>query len=291
MLPIADAARAAFPAVDLDEAQAADVRVGRALDLEPGRPHGGLRTRRGVPGALRAARRRGQGRRRLRAERRADRVLPVQIWRSLDEVPADLGPTAVVIGNFDGVHLGHRHVLARAREIADERSLPVVAVTFDPHPMAVLRPEHAPTTLTSLDVRAELLGRRRRRRRAGAALRPRRGELDAGGVRRAGAGRGPARRGRRGRRQLPLRPPGRRRRRDPARDWRAASASRPRGSRSTAARRCGRRPTSGSAWPPATSPAPPRRWAARTPCAGSSCGATSAAASSASRPPTCPPTR
>ena len=57
----------------------------------------------------------------------------MQIWRSLDEVPADLGPTAVVIGNFDGVHLGHRHVLARAREIADERSLPVVAVTFDPH--------------------------------------------------------------------------------------------------------------------------------------------------------------
>jgi riboflavin kinase/FMN adenylyltransferase len=82
----------------------------------------------------------------------------VQIWRSLDEVPADLGPTAVVIGNFDGVHLGHRHVLTRAREIADERSLPVVAVTFDPHPMAVLRPEHAPTTLTSLEVRAELLG-------------------------------------------------------------------------------------------------------------------------------------
>jgi riboflavin kinase/FMN adenylyltransferase len=82
----------------------------------------------------------------------------VQIWRSLDEVPADLGPTAVVIGNFDGVHLGHRHVVSRAREIADERGLTVVAVTFDPHPMAVLRPEHAPTTLTSLEERAELLG-------------------------------------------------------------------------------------------------------------------------------------
>ncbi len=89
---------------------------------------------------------------------RIDRVLPVQIWRSLDDVPADLGPTAVVIGNFDGVHLGHRHVVARAREIADQRDLTVVAVTFDPHPMAVLRPEHAPTTLTSLEVRAQLLG-------------------------------------------------------------------------------------------------------------------------------------
>lgn len=82
----------------------------------------------------------------------------MQIWRSLDQVPGDLGPTAVVIGNFDGVHLGHRHVLTRAQEIARSRDLTVVAVTFDPHPMAVLRPEHAPTTLTSLEVRADLLG-------------------------------------------------------------------------------------------------------------------------------------
>jgi riboflavin kinase / FMN adenylyltransferase len=81
----------------------------------------------------------------------------VQIWRSLHDVPADLGPTAVVVGNFDGVHLGHRQVLARARALADESGLTLVAVTFDPHPMAVLRPEHAPSTLTSIEVRAELL--------------------------------------------------------------------------------------------------------------------------------------
>jgi riboflavin kinase / FMN adenylyltransferase len=82
----------------------------------------------------------------------------VEIWRSLDEVPPGLGPTVVVIGNFDGVHRGHQHVLARAREIADDRGLPVVALTFDPHPMAVLRPEHAPTQLTTIERRAELLG-------------------------------------------------------------------------------------------------------------------------------------
>jgi len=82
----------------------------------------------------------------------------VQIWRSLDEVPPDLGRTAVVIGNFDGVHLGHRQVLGRARAVADGRGLTPVAVTFDPHPMAVLRPEHAPTTLTGLEQRAHLLG-------------------------------------------------------------------------------------------------------------------------------------
>jgi riboflavin kinase/FMN adenylyltransferase len=81
----------------------------------------------------------------------------VQIWRSLDEVPADLGDTAVVIGNFDGVHLGHRYVVARGRAIADERRLRLVAVTFDPHPMAVLRPEHAPQQLTDLDRRSALL--------------------------------------------------------------------------------------------------------------------------------------
>jgi riboflavin kinase/FMN adenylyltransferase len=79
------------------------------------------------------------------------------VWHSLDEIPADLGRTAVVIGNFDGVHLGHQHVIRTAREIADAADLRVVAVTFDPHPMAVLRPDHAPVTLTDLESRCRLL--------------------------------------------------------------------------------------------------------------------------------------
>lgn len=81
----------------------------------------------------------------------------MQLWRSLDDVPAGLGRTAVVIGNFDGVHLGHRRVLQRARSVADADGLTLVAVTFEPHPMAVLRPEHAPTALTTVEVRAALL--------------------------------------------------------------------------------------------------------------------------------------
>ncbi|HET6626121.1 MAG TPA: bifunctional riboflavin kinase/FAD synthetase [Nocardioidaceae bacterium] len=82
----------------------------------------------------------------------------MRIWRSLDDVPGDLGRTVVTIGNFDGVHLGHQHVIRRAREVAAEIGVEkVVAVTFDPHPMAVLRPEHAPPTLTTLEGRAELL--------------------------------------------------------------------------------------------------------------------------------------
>jgi riboflavin kinase / FMN adenylyltransferase len=81
----------------------------------------------------------------------------VQIWRSLDDVPGNLGRTVVTVGNFDGVHLGHQHVIRVARETADAEGLSVVAVTFDPHPMAVLRPQHAPTVLTDLDERARLL--------------------------------------------------------------------------------------------------------------------------------------
>jgi riboflavin kinase/FMN adenylyltransferase len=81
----------------------------------------------------------------------------VRLWHSLDEIPSDLGRTAVVIGNFDGVHLGHQHVVRTAREIADASGLRVVAVTFDPHPMAVLRPDHAPVTLTDVDTRSRLL--------------------------------------------------------------------------------------------------------------------------------------
>lgn len=81
----------------------------------------------------------------------------VQLWRSLDEVPGDLGRTAVVVGNFDGVHRGHQHVLSQAREVADAQGLTLVAITFEPHPMAVLRPEHAPPMLSTLDMRAELL--------------------------------------------------------------------------------------------------------------------------------------
>ncbi|TYL44936.1 bifunctional riboflavin kinase/FAD synthetase [Nocardioides sp. BGMRC 2183] len=81
----------------------------------------------------------------------------MHIWRSLDEVPADLGPTAVIIGNFDGVHLGHRHVVATARSVADREGLRLVAVTFDPHPLAVVRPDLAPVRLTDLDRRGRLL--------------------------------------------------------------------------------------------------------------------------------------
>ncbi len=79
------------------------------------------------------------------------------MWREVQgaTTEARTQPAAVTIGTFDGVHRGHQHVLARTRELAD--GAPVVAVTFDPHPMAVVRPEHEPRKLTTLERRVELL--------------------------------------------------------------------------------------------------------------------------------------
>ena len=82
----------------------------------------------------------------------------MRIWRDVTEVPADVGRTVVTIGNFDGVHRGHQRVVRRAREVAREVGAGrVVVVTFDPHPFAVLRPEHAPLTLSTVPARLAML--------------------------------------------------------------------------------------------------------------------------------------
>jgi riboflavin kinase/FMN adenylyltransferase len=60
-------------------------------------------------------------------------------------------------GNYDGVHVGHRRLLARARELASARQLAVRPLIFDPHPAAVLAPERAPAPLTGIPRRSELL--------------------------------------------------------------------------------------------------------------------------------------
>ena len=68
----------------------------------------------------------------------------VHIWNDPTEVPGDFGPTVVTIGNFDGVHRGHQHVLAQLTNTAKRHHIPSVAVTFDPHPAQVHRPEAGP---------------------------------------------------------------------------------------------------------------------------------------------------
>jgi riboflavin kinase / FMN adenylyltransferase len=61
------------------------------------------------------------------------------------------------IGAFDGVHLGHRRMIAQVRRVAAERGVPSAVVTFDRHPAAVVRPDSAPGLLTDLEQKLELL--------------------------------------------------------------------------------------------------------------------------------------
>jgi len=66
-------------------------------------------------------------------------------------------PTALTVGNFDGVHLGHRAMLDRLAAISRERKLASCVMTFEPHPREFFAPERAPTRLTSLREKLELL--------------------------------------------------------------------------------------------------------------------------------------
>ena len=79
------------------------------------------------------------------------------IYRSLAQVPDDFGPCAISIGNFDGVHVGHREILRRVVEIARAEGWKAAALTFDPHPTKLVAPERAPRLLTTLDQRARLM--------------------------------------------------------------------------------------------------------------------------------------
>jgi riboflavin kinase/FMN adenylyltransferase len=83
----------------------------------------------------------------------------MQVFRSLDEIPSNFGRSVVAIGNFDGVHLGHRAILEEVRRRAAEQGAASVAVTFDPHPVRVLRPELAPKLITPMPQRLELLAK------------------------------------------------------------------------------------------------------------------------------------
>jgi riboflavin kinase/FMN adenylyltransferase len=80
----------------------------------------------------------------------------MNVLRGLD-VGTALRGCAVAIGNFDGVHLGHRRLLETARARASTHGSRAVALTFDPHPARVLRPRMAPPTLTPLPRKLELL--------------------------------------------------------------------------------------------------------------------------------------
>ena len=72
----------------------------------------------------------------------------MRTFHQLDRIPEDFGPTLVSIGNFDGVHRAHRYVLGEIVKRAKTRGAKSVAVTFEPHPTRILRPDHTFKLLT-----------------------------------------------------------------------------------------------------------------------------------------------
>lgn len=82
----------------------------------------------------------------------------MEVFYGVADVPDDIGPTAVTLGNFDGVHLGHQAVLGQLAARARSSELRSVALTFDPHPRRVHRPHEALPLITGLSHKLERMG-------------------------------------------------------------------------------------------------------------------------------------
>lgn len=81
----------------------------------------------------------------------------MRIFHHLEELPHDLGRTVLSVGNFDGVHRAHQHVLAEVVRCARQLGALSMAVSFDPHPTRILHPDAAPPLITPLSVKLRLL--------------------------------------------------------------------------------------------------------------------------------------
>jgi riboflavin kinase / FMN adenylyltransferase len=81
----------------------------------------------------------------------------MKTYRHLEELPANLGGTVLSVGNFDGVHRAHQHVLREVVRRARQLDAVSLAVTFDPHPTRILQPDAAPPLITPLPIKLRLL--------------------------------------------------------------------------------------------------------------------------------------
>jgi riboflavin kinase/FMN adenylyltransferase len=81
----------------------------------------------------------------------------VHVFESLDEIPSNLGPTVVTVGNFDGIHRAHQRLIRAVCDRAKELKASSVVLTFDPHPARILRPHGGPPLITSQGERLNVL--------------------------------------------------------------------------------------------------------------------------------------
>lgn len=81
-----------------------------------------------------------------------------RVFRSLEEAARGFAPSAVTIGNFDGVHAGHRELMRRTVRMSRALGVKPSALTFHPHPRTIVAPDQAPLLLTTPDERCALMG-------------------------------------------------------------------------------------------------------------------------------------
>lgn len=80
------------------------------------------------------------------------------VWNGLESVPSGSGPFVATIGNYDGVHRGHRRILDELTALAAATGLPSLLVTFEPHPIAVVAPQRRPKLLTTRRQKLDAIG-------------------------------------------------------------------------------------------------------------------------------------
>lgn len=81
----------------------------------------------------------------------------MEIIRGIENINSIDGPTAVTIGVFDGVHIGHQTIIKMAVDFAKMIDGKSIVITFEPHPLAIVHPESTPPTLTATDLKADYI--------------------------------------------------------------------------------------------------------------------------------------
>lgn len=81
----------------------------------------------------------------------------LRAYRGIEQLPPDFGPSALTIGNFDGVHVGHRYLMQATARLAAAGGWKASVLTFDPHPACIVAPSKAPRLMTAIARRCELM--------------------------------------------------------------------------------------------------------------------------------------